>query len=875
MTSIRHHLLASAVLLLIVAGCSHDDDTSAVTAGATAVNFTAISTRTAGADGSDDAGSFGQYGTLHARLSYKGNTQDALLTYNTDNGAWTADKTIYWQSGAAGEGGQTLTLRRGEAGDFTLPDDMGGTGTAADGNGNTGNGNNAIPNYILYDRLFTSYTGPAIDRTWELQHCMAQIRVELSAAEGAEMPTASALASADASVSMTLPTAGNFDAATGVVSRQAGNDNTGQVKFHRPDAAQAVFYTVALPGETGTRKITITLPDGKGGQQTYRYTATADITLQAGCCHNFSLALGAGVKPVSVTTTGWTTAASAPGITEDAGSLTISNVTAGSLGATLATKGRFYKKVSVSGTLNDADYTALKDFVNANSFPVELEISVSNGNTVIPASMFEGSIRLGSVSLTGITEIGENAFNSSNLRSITLPENGLKTIGGSAFYQCKSLESVTIPKSVETWGNYAFSYSGLKTVILSEELKTIGNYAFYQCKGLESVTIPASVETLGSDAFSYSGLKTVTLSEGLKTIGESAFSQCESLESVTIPASVETWGRGAFSSSGLKTVTLSEGLKTIGESAFYQCEGLASVTIPTSVETLGSYAFSLSGLKTVILSEGLNTIGGYAFSRCKSLESVTIPASVKTLGNSAFSYSGLKTVILSEGLNTIGELAFSQCESLESVTIPASVKTLGNSAFSYSGLKMVTLSEGLNTIGEYAFSKCKSLERVTIPASVKTWGSSAFLLSGLKKITLSEGLKTIGEYAFYQCEGLESVTIPTSVETLGSYAFYSSGLKTVTLSEGLKRIDNQAFSGCPLEKVALSGDNAINIGYSTFNDTPDTKSLFLYGSTMNSEEAIKNCKAWIPTTWSKIYYSYKGSGTDKLEPDSYNSSQQQ
>ena len=110
---------------------------------------------------------------------------------------------------------------------------------------------------------------------------------------------------------------------------------------------------------------------------------------------------------------------------------------------------------------------------------------------------------------------------------------------------------------------------------------------------------------------------------------------------------------------------------------------------------------------------------------------------------------------------------------------------------------------------------------------------------------------------------------------MGSYAFSSSGLKTITLLEGLKSIGNYAFDSCPLEKVALSGDKAINVGYATFNGTPDTKSLFLYGSTMNSEEAIKNWKAWIPTTWSKIYYSYKGSGNDKLEPDSYNSSQQQ
>lgn len=606
MTSIRHHLLASTVLLLIAAGCSHDDDTPAGMAGATAVNFATISTRTAGADGSDDAGSFGQYGTLHARLSYKGNTQDALLTYNAGNATWTADKTIYWQSGAADESGQTLTLRRGEAGNFTLPADMNGTGTAADGTGNTGSGNNgntAIPNYALHDRLFTSYTGPAIDRTWELQHCMAQIRVELSTTEGTEMPTASALADASASVSMTLPTAGNFDAATGVVSRQEGNNNTGQVKFHRPDAAQAVFYAVALPGETGTREITITLPDGKGGQQTYRYTATANITLQPGCCHNFSLALGAGVKPVSVTTTGWTTAASAPGITEDAGNLAISNVTEGSLGTTLATKDSFYKKISVSGTLNDADYTALKDFVNATPFPVELEISVSSGSTAIPASLFEGSTRLSSVALTGITEIGQKAFKSSSLRSITLPKSGLTTIGNEAFNECTGLTGITIPTSITTWGNNAF--------------------------------------------------------------------------------------RG----------------------------------------------------------------------------------------------------------------------------------------------------------------------------------------SGLEEVTLADGLATIGNNAFRDCKSLTSITIPTSVKTFGDSSFSGSGLTSVTLPEGLESIGNWAFRYCPLEKVALSGDKAINVNYSTFNDTPATKSLFLYGSNMSNDEAITSWKTW-SVTWPKIYYSYKGSSNDKLDPNSYNSSYQ-
>ncbi len=210
-----------------------------------------------------------------------------------------------------------------------------------------------------------------------------------------------------------------------------------------------------------------------------------------------------------------------------------------------------------------------------------------------------------------------------------------------------------------------------------------------------------------------------------------------------------------------------------------------------------------------------------------------------------------------------------------SVTIPASVRTWGNQAFSGSGLTSVTLSEGLEAIGEVAFSNCKSLTNITIPASVKTLGSQAFSGSGLTSVTLSEGLTTIGEFVFSDCKSLTNITIPASVKTLGSQAFSGSGLTSVTLSEGLEAIGDIAFWSCPLEKVALSGDKSISVYNNAFDYTPATKSLFLYHSTMSSEEAITNWKTWGSTTWSKIYYSYKGSDNDKLEPGSYNSSYQQ
>ena len=66
--------------------------------------------------------------------------------------------------------------------------------------------------------------------------------------------------------------------------------------------------------------------------------------------------------------------------------------------------------------------------------------------------------------------------------NITNKINGLTvtSIGGSAFYRCFCLDSVTIPNSVTS----------------------IGNTAFYCCGKLTSVTIPASVTSIGGAAFS-------------------------------------------------------------------------------------------------------------------------------------------------------------------------------------------------------------------------------------------------------------------------------------------------------------------------------------------------------------------------------------
>jgi len=104
---------------------------------------------------------------------------------------------------------------------------------------------------------------------------------------------------------------------------------------------------------------------------------------------------------------------------------------------------------------------------------------------------------------------------------VTIPE-GVTSIGVEAdqigvfcnFDNHKSLTGITIPASVTTIGNYAFSaryYIGherydpmaLTTVIFAagSQLQTIGNRAFAHCENIANITIPASVTSVGEYAF--------------------------------------------------------------------------------------------------------------------------------------------------------------------------------------------------------------------------------------------------------------------------------------------------------------------------------------------------------------------------------------
>ena len=67
-------------------------------------------------------------------------------------------------------------------------------------------------------------------------------------------------------------------------------------------------------------------------------------------------------------------------------------------------------------------------------------------------------------------------------------ENGVTSIGNSAFYLCTNMTSIEIPNSVTSIGKYAFSgCSSLTSIEIPNSVTSIGDYAFNGCSRLDTI----------------------------------------------------------------------------------------------------------------------------------------------------------------------------------------------------------------------------------------------------------------------------------------------------------------------------------------------------------------------------------------------------
>ena len=164
-------------------------------------------------------------------------------------------------------------------------------------------------------------------------------------------------------------------------------------------------------------------------------------------------------------------------------------------------------------------------------------ITIPNSITSIGGYAFSGCSSLESITIpNSVSSIGEWAFyNCVSIASLTIP-NSVSSIGWSAFNGClgqliidsKVIEENCISGPAEYVQGMKFS-----SVIIGENVTKIGAYVFYNCSSIENLTISNSVTSIGKYTFyGCSNIRSVTIPNNVAFINLAAFYSCSNLTSV-------------------------------------------------------------------------------------------------------------------------------------------------------------------------------------------------------------------------------------------------------------------------------------------------------------------------------------------------------
>ncbi|MDE6550379.1 MAG: leucine-rich repeat domain-containing protein [Clostridia bacterium] len=196
---------------------------------------------------------------------------------------------------------------------------------------------------------------------------------------------------------------------------------------------------------------------------------------------------------------------------------------------------------------------------------------------------------------------------------------------------------------------------------------SIRNTAFLNCSSITSITIPNTVTSIGHSAFALcTSLKSVIIPDSVKTIGSSAFDGCTALTNVTLPDGITSIESAMFQNcTSLRSIIIPDSVTTISNHVFFDCNSLSSISIPNGITYIGPAAFS--GCDSLIYNEFSNGL----YLGNKNNPYVVLMQAKSHVITSCTIYNNTKVIYS----------AFSGCTLLTSIVIPNSVAYINEDAF--------------------------------------------------------------------------------------------------------------------------------------------------------------------------------------------------
>lgn len=391
----------------------------------------------------------------------------------------------------------------------------------------------------------------------------------------------------------------------------------------------------------------------------------------------------------------------------------------------------------------------------------------------------------------GVTKIGKNAFNNDSLLlGVTMPST-LQEIHDSAFANCVSMDTITIPAGVGYIGEAAMAGSNLKYIYLPDSVEHVGKSVFANCKNLKIALVPDHYTHLGDSIFAgCSGLERFTMPSALQQIDRYAFAGCTAMKELALPNSLVTISEGAFAGcSSLRNVTIPDSVNAIADKAFANCASIDTVEclrLEGEIPTLGTNVFEgeaegrtifvdcnrlLDYRKATDWKAYYSAIGTYGL-----IYEANLAVSADTAGTVEITYSvcdeqGTRDSIVATPIGCHRFLRWSDGVTDNPRYIVLDKDTSLTAIFRVGYIDMGQCGDNI----EWEFS-CDSTLKITGTGAIPSYSESnpapwSVYADAIQQLKVAHGVTAIGNMAFADLVQIEQVCLPSTVIVLGSEAF--------------------------------------------------------------------------------------------------------